>query len=164
MIEQGVPVDMEDSNGISSLFHAINKGHSAIVQLLLDYCAPIDVGGWNSVPIDAVVFAVLNNKIDVLRILMRNKVPYNRGSAFLFAIKRRNHDILQLLQPDINKIYLGSRTALHIASHDRFPEAVDILLKAGASASKDDRGYTPRDYARFSGDHEVLRLFDDVYT
>lgn len=130
----------------------------------MDYCAPIDVGGWNSVPIDAVVFAVLNNKIDVLRILMRNKVPYNKGSAFLFAIKRRNPDILQLLQPDINKIYLGSRTALHIASHDRFPETVDILLKVGVSAYKDDRGYTPRDYARFSGDHEVLRLFDDVCT
>ncbi|ODM18153.1 hypothetical protein SI65_06024 [Aspergillus cristatus] len=163
MIEQGVPVDMEDSMGMPPLFHAIEKECDPIVQLLLENSAPIDAGSEND-RLDAVAYAVLYGKIDILRTLMRNKVPYNRASAFLFAINNRNPDILKLLQPDIDKRYINGKTALHIAADKGFPEAVDVLLKAGAPALKDDRGYTPRDYAQFRGDRDVLKLLDNVYT
>lgn len=88
---------------------------------------------------------------------MKTQAPYNRTMTFLFINKRRNSDLSVLLKPDVDRVYIGSRSASHFASHGRFSEAVDILLKAGASTySKDDYGSTPRDYERFSEDYEVL--------
>jgi hypothetical protein len=121
LLAGGVPADVEDANGFSSLMLAVVNGHPQAARVLLDGGARINArtrGG-----ITPVMLAVINERPAVLKLLLE------RGA-------------------DVNAQSGTGWTALTFAAWKGDQDLVRMLLDHGANASAlDKQRWTPLDYA-----------------
>jgi len=134
-----IPVDEEDSEGMTPILRACLSGHVEIIEHLISKGASIC------------------------------PLPGSTAPSPLMCAAKRGHNsaILFLLQrgSPIDLRDSHQRTCLHVAAHSADVETVDIILKNGGkdlidSLDKDNR--TPIHYAAAKGSYEIVQKLLDA--
>jgi len=129
-----------NADGITPLMIASQKGHIDIVNMLIKLTGPKAVdsnakaAGYRNV--SALYLAVLNNQLDVVRVLLANKA-------------------------DVNITADNGYTPLMVAAHTGNVEIVKLLLENDADkALKNAKGCTAHDLAAKKNHHHICKLLE----
>jgi uncharacterized protein len=106
-LEHGAPVESKDSNGLTSLILAAERGHLETVRQLLAHGANIEAQGGRGSGQTALIAAAENGRVDVVQLLLQHGA-------------------------DVTKRDWANRTALDQAEQRRHPNVAEILRSAGA--------------------------------
>lgn len=144
-------VNSADYDGRTALMLACAEGHVASIELLLVNGADVNARDrWGSTPLweavtharEKVVQMLLPHKAELM--LSRNRIAYHMCNL---VTSKDNNALVRLLSlPDVdpNVADYDLRTPLHLAAEGDYPEAVKVLLDAGANPLAADRwGGTP---------------------
>ena len=113
LLASGVDVESRDSNNRTALYTAAANNQSAVVQLLCESKANVNVYGFNKwTPLTA---AARNGHVEVIKVLLK----YGKG--------------VNLEMKDDTELY--RHTPLYHAVVENHPEIVSILCKAGADVN-----------------------------
>ncbi len=164
LITAGARINVKNDNGGTPLMHAAVGGNIRIVRAMLEAGAQPDVravNGWT-----ALALASAKGHIAVMDQLLLVGADPNMGDVFgwtplMHAVEQRRPDAVLLLlnRPDVavDERNTDGVTALHRAVAQGFAKISRMLVQAGASVDlKDESGRTPADYARETGQVEIL--------
>uniref|UniRef100_A0A1B6E1C0 Uncharacterized protein n=1 Tax=Clastoptera arizonana TaxID=38151 RepID=A0A1B6E1C0_9HEMI len=150
-------------------FRAAKYGSSAEMKRLIAE-EGIDVNQRHPLGWTALQVAIMNQRLDIIEILLEAGADPNLGDEFINAHKtaqaKRLHplEVLQRREEEFSNrlnslATFQGFTALHYAALTDNVEIVEMLLKAGANpCSQNDTGYKPSDYAE---DDRVLKILTD---
>jgi len=172
-IDNGADINYysEESNS-TPLSIAIYKGKLPIVQKLIDKKADINFYNKNTgTPIGT---AISFDKLDILKLLIEKGADLNTKSGeFSYLAKAISNSpesigmvkILVNNGADVNEEYRdkshdSSRVPLIFAIDYGNEEAVKFLIENGAKLNFESNGFTPFTYALFSGNKNILALFE----
>jgi ankyrin repeat protein len=166
LLRQGVNPNGKDQQGNTPLFVAANYGQSAIVKLLLDHKAKVDVV---TPPNRYTPLMMAVEYIDVVRLLIENGANVNLQSssgetALMMAChETRDSEIVKLLLNHGAKVNVRAsrgRTALWLASQKGKADMVSLLINAGADLESryEDDDSTPLIEAASQGRANVVKL------
>lgn len=147
-----------DSNGRSSLMHAVISGNAETVKMLLSTGANIDIQDKHGYT--ALFHAASYGYIDISKLLIESRADINRktkdgDTALIVASSYCNTEIIKLLLDqgaDVNAQNSLNNTAVHNFIFCKGPEAsyamTKMLMDKGADLTiKDSYGYLPPNYA-----------------
>lgn len=126
------PNERTESGQLSAIFWPTYHGQIAIVKLLIEHGADIDV----RFP-----------EFDLDRTLLH------------IATRENNYEVCQLLIDagiDVNAVDKLGNTPLHLAAYNRHDRVVQLLLNAGAESRLNKNGQTPREMAIVSIETFIL--------
>lgn len=164
---------------------ASKNDHTAVTKLLKLGIKPDD---WNKRESDwpPLFTVILNKNLEILELLLAANVDVNRTfksiSSLMLAVNKKSEPIILLLLahkaqvnyqvPDWDGFYDYSNnaprfemgdTALIQAARLQLPKIVKLLLEHDADRSiKNKKGKTALDYARKTGNQEVIRLLSEA--
>ena len=158
LIDEGVPINHEDSFRETPLFTAASSGQVETTKLLIDSGAVVDhEEEWGRTPLFA---AVLKNRIKTAGLLINSGADIEHknkgGQTPSFEAVTDNHkDVARLLidsGASVNVQDVNGRTALLLAIEKNNLLIVRMLLDADANINAQDyRGFRPISYAARSG-------------
>ena len=135
LLEHGEDVDHQDSTGWTPLHEASAQGHHDVVQLLLEHDAELEAQTtslWTPLHIASLkgklVGLLLSHEADVLA---RN----NEDQTFLDVAWANGHTEMF----DVDSLYTGDRTVLHIAAQHGDPKFMRWLIDRGAKTDAEDK-------------------------
>lgn len=133
LLEQGVNVNVVDSQKYNACMFAIANNNCKMVELLLQYRIDCNATDWQGGT--ALIWAADSGCLPIVQLLIQKKVRLNISDD-------------------------SGYTALMYASGKGYKEIVSVLLKAGArtDAMENSKGYTAFDLANTRGHFEVIRL------
>ncbi len=162
---RGAALEAKDSSGETALMKAAFSDRRAIVALLLERGASVDVRNpqTGATPL---IMAAQQGHLDVARLLVDHDANvdlrqyYDGATALIVAMTFSATEVAKFLVEeagaDVNLAADGNVTALFIAAQDGNTAAVELLLKNGARTDiRTSSGMTATDIAR-------ERLHDDV--
>jgi len=177
----GNSINRKDDDGRTALEIAVQNGHSAVVEWLLEYInaenVPFNINSLTAKHNSLLAIATENGHKSVVRILLEHRANPNafnlsaegRGrSALMIAAYKGYTEIVELLlnSNDDPKLYRGAdtneqdydgKTALMIAVEQNHSDIVKLLLDHGAKIkTKDKSGKRALDYAE--GNAELTEL------
>ncbi len=133
LIGNGAKVDAQEKTGLTPLMSASEQGHVVPAILLIDKGADPNMQDYagNS----PLLLAVANNHLDLARILI------DKGS-------------------DVDLADAEFTTPLMLAAQYGYRDMVELLVKAGANPKlrRGNNGYRAVDFARVSGNKEIVQL------
>ncbi|KAF2968399.1 hypothetical protein GQX73_g5137 [Xylaria multiplex] len=167
LLERGAKIEVEDEDGQTPLWWAVQKGYKSVVRLLIESGADAkvkDKDGWSVLHL-----AVENVDGEVVQLLLKNgadvqvKSRSNERTALHVAAKNGREAAVRLLLESGSETEAQSRdtkwTALHLAAMNGHKVIVRILLENGAGTEvKDKDGRTPLWWAVQNGHDAVVRL------
>ncbi|XP_076298784.1 uncharacterized protein LOC143217929 isoform X2 [Lasioglossum baleicum] len=131
LINQGVSIKVEDSDGQTLLAYAVSNGKLKVVKYLAEKGADVNVKNKYGSPL--LFFAVMSNMEEIVKCLLE------KGA-------------------DVNATYSSKTTALHDAAFYGRVEIVKYLVEKGADVNvRDDYGRTSLHYAAYSSKPEVVK-------
>ncbi|KAF5228486.1 hypothetical protein FAUST_11033 [Fusarium austroamericanum] len=151
----GINIDGKDSNGRTPLWWAAERGHEAVVRLLLDWGADIEAANEDSqMPL---LKAALRGYKDIMPL---------RGQMLLGWVFKRGYDAVMwlLLNRGVvtNAADGDGQTPLLSASLTGHEAVVRLLLNRDASIKAADKnGRTPLWWAALKGHKDIVRLLLD---
>lgn len=162
-------------SGLNPLYEAARNGNVAIVNLLIDYGAVLQMRTYN-----ALSGAVQYNHKEVVKLLLDHGADVNGSSKqsdykgpgviigstpLRLAAMKGNLDIMKLLLEHgaiVDASRQSGRTALHWASLKGHPDIVKLLLDYGADVwAQDEFGRTSLDWSLIKGHLEVANLLQE---
>ncbi|XP_055275108.1 2-5A-dependent ribonuclease [Moschus berezovskii] len=136
--------------GATALMDAAEKGHVAVVEILLQEMGA-DVNAWDNRGRNALIYALLNSDDEkvkaVTRLLLDCKVDVNvrgegRKTPLILAVEKKNLDLVQMLLEqtaiEINDTDSEGKTALLLAVEHNLKEIAQLLCHKGASTKCGD--------------------------
>jgi len=147
-----IEVKNSDKNGATSLYDAVRNNRIEEVKRLVKAGAKVNTEGNGGLKTPLHV-ALLNNNVDVLRILLgagayvddRN---HNQSTPLHVAARHGNTEAIRLLLKhgaNVNARNNDGWTPLHCAEDSGKAESIQILLDAGADANRKAQGMMPID-------------------
>ncbi|KAI1127614.1 ankyrin repeat-containing domain protein [Nemania abortiva] len=167
LLDYGVPIDNEDSNGWTALTYAVYEGREAMVQVLLEHGAEIEnknSRGWT-----ALILAASKGRESIARVLLEDGASIsNRGpngwTALIYAAYEGYEAIVRLLLEhgaELEAQASDGSTALMHAAYEGHGDIVKLLLESGASKETTDNfGSDARDWAERHGRQAIVLLLD----
>jgi ankyrin repeat protein len=161
-------VNATDSNGEGSLMYAVERGHCAMAELLLDKGA--DVNAWSGLYGNPLQAASFRGHEAVVRLLLDKSADVNaHGGHFgnaLYAASSRGHEAVVKLLLDkganVNAQGGGYCSALRAASSGGHEAVVKLLLDKGADVNAQGGEYGNALQAASKEGHEtVVKLLLD---
>ena len=168
LLDEGAPLDEKDGWGDTALMKASVRGHTEVVQLLLDRLEK----GASLLEKDsaAIVEASMRGHTEVVQLLLGKGAPVDAkdedGVTALMEASRQGHtEVAQLLLGKgaaVDEQGKDGRTSLTRASREGRTEVVQLLLGKGAPVdAKDRRGNTALMWASRNDHTEVVQLLLD---
>lgn len=164
LMSKGVPVDTQNTQGLTALMIASSQGCAKAVKLLLEKTTQVDQK--DSHGKTALFWAATHdNNREILTLLIgagaNVDLQDDRGrSALMEAVMSRNKENLKVLlaaKPSIDWQDSKGKTALMYATLADEKEQVELLLAAKASVDiRDNQGRTAVDMASFDNDIKDL--------
>jgi len=164
LMKAGAKLNVTNANGGTPLMHAAVGGNVQIVTAMLDAGARPNVravNGWT-----ALALASAKGHVAVMERLLLSGADPNTGDVFgwtplMHAVEQERADAVVLLLSQahiqVNQRNTDGVTALHRALAQGFWEISRQLVGAGASMDlEDESGRTPADYARETGNANIL--------
>ncbi|XP_019622303.1 PREDICTED: ankyrin repeat domain-containing protein 50-like [Branchiostoma belcheri] len=174
LLQAGVQVNTENSEGETPLWDAMRGGHSSIVKLLLQKGADPGAGAntdsantESGMGKSVLQLAAQSGNAEMVSILTEADADLNRtnsrGTTALFLAAEQGHaeTMRTLIQAgaDLNKADKEGTTPLSVAAEKGHAEVVSILVQAGADLNKvDDMGMTPLWFAADRGHAEIVSI------
>jgi ankyrin repeat protein len=162
LIEKHADIDAENGLGQKALGLFSARGNADAVKALLSHHADPDYVDRNGMsPLNA---AVSSGHADVVELLLQAKTEYRHVKILPLisqAAWQGNISILQALlktHTDINQSRDDVAPPLIAAIMSRSLETVKLLLTSKADAKVKFRGKTAADYARMTGDKQLIQL------
>jgi ankyrin repeat protein len=135
--------DLEARRDTSPLYNAVLRGNAAMVKLLLDHGAPVDVGGNKqgaySTPLQQ---AAHKGDVEIVRLLLQAGAKpdpdvtfYNSPPALHASITHKEDAMVRLLVEagaDVNRNYASGHSPLYEAAKQDWEGGVKLLLSLGA--------------------------------
>ncbi|KAF7591831.1 Ankyrin repeat domain-containing protein 44 [Aspergillus hancockii] len=169
LVNHGADVNNEIPEGYTPLLAAVAQGHTEIVEYLLangaSVTAMLDVHCYEPLEL-----AVHENRLEVVKVLLRHGVDPNKSSPLTIAAKRGYMEVaLEYAQPmmvDLLLKYGGNieyrdpcgMTPLVWAAFWRNEQATEALLRHGANVNACRRGATALTVAIDEGEESVVKL------
>jgi ankyrin repeat protein len=156
-------VDVKDERNNTALILAAEEGHDALVTLLLDRGASVDVLNKNCV--GALYFAIQNNHVSTAKILLEKGSDLERDAStgFIGVAQNGHVEMLNLLLEKglpVDK-EVGRNTMLMLAVKWKKLEAVTVLLDKGADIALTDKdGETALDIAHKEGSEDIISAIE----
>ena len=163
-------VEHVDLDGFSPLLHAIVRGRTGIVRILLDFCALTGramQGKMENSDLSPLATAAQCGLVDITRLLLEHgaKVEVNTEGLLpqTLAARAGHTECLRLLldaKVDVNAVEKGTLcTPLFYAAEFGHAACVEMLLAAGASIDDvDEKGRHAVFYAAWHGWRECTRM------
>ena len=167
-----VDVNHCNSKNETALHYAAKKGHPEAVRVLIDAGADIDTK--NRHGHSPLHLASHSGALEVVKMLVRagagvNVTDDNGRTCLILAASNGQTEtvryIVGLPEVDVDKRARcwACDTALHCAAKEGHPEAVRVLIDAGADIETKNRyGHSPLDLASRSGALEVVKMLVEV--
>ena len=136
LLARGADFRAKDKTGRSGLSHAVEKGHSDLVQELLKYDVDVDEseeGMYNWTPC---MYAAFTDKVECLRLLLDAKAK-------------------------VNAVDSKGATALIIAARYLHPKCLEMLLEAGADMQVRCDNKRALDFIVKKKDQECIKVMSD---
>ena len=180
LIENRANVNAIDINKQTPLFYAVKNNNKDVIELLIDRDANV-----NAIDKDTqtpLFFAIKNdiNKNIIELLIARganvnitiNKTNDEIPTLLFYAIKyNKNKDIIELLiknRANVNAIDIDKRTPLHYAIiansffNNKNEDIIELLIKNKADVNaKDENGDNLLDYAKLSGNKDIINLLNN---
>ena len=165
LLDRGANINKVDHTYGPVLTEAVGRGSMAMVSLLLERGADINLDGRYGTPL---VMAVTGGNVDIVSLLLDrgadiNTVGRRYGTALTVAVRVRSVTIVSLLLDrgaDIN-LDGGYRTPLAIAVREGNSDIVSLLLDRGADINLDGSYGTPLVIAVTEGNAAIVSLLLD---
>lgn len=143
LLDHGASLEAKNIGGKKTfpLYEACQRGHLAIVKLLLSYNASVDFNNGKTISSPLCV-AVERGHLEVSRLLLDHGTEVSRDhrdTALFWAVKQGYHEIVKLLiahGADIMGRDFTREPALNIAARRRHIEVIRVLLQSGANVHK----------------------------
>ncbi len=131
-LSQGVSPDATDGQGIPAIAFAVARGHTAVVELLVDAGADVNRAfpDGSMSPLRA---ATVNGRTEIARILLNNGAEVDHQDA-------------------------DGHTPLTVAALKGQVEIARMLMEKGANVHLSDGSFTPLMYAVMKGQAEIARM------
>ena len=172
LLNEGCPVDVMNSNGVSLIHVAAQKGHIDLIEILAGYGLDVNIGDNDG--LTPLHLAAVDGQIEAVRTLLRlggrksmKKVANKGGTPLHQAVARGHKDIVSLLFEDgcpINVVdYMGTSLIHSAAEHGQI-DIVEMLAGKGLDVNigTSNKGWTPLHSAAVGGQiesvHTLLRL------
>lgn len=162
ILDTGIDTEIQDTNGKTPLFIAVEYDKPALVEILLDSKCNVNVRGpGQSTPVHLAAKLFHN---ECLQLLVSHGAKLNYcdscgNTPLIIATKYGNYEGMRILLKagcDVNIQNKEGCTALHYASHKA--QGVNLLLAAGANPNLRDRdNITPLIMAASEGFDEVVK-------
>jgi ankyrin repeat protein len=143
--------DLQDHHGRTAMFYAAIKGHSAVLKLLLDSGADVDLrDSYGMTPLS--YMACCGGQEDIMQLLLESGAKADStddgGQTPLSHASEKGHkDLVRLLlrqDVEVDSKDLQGLTPLSHATTEGNTMVVQILITNGAKVdSRDGRGHTP---------------------
>ena len=162
ILNTGIDTEVQDTNGKTPLFLAVEHDKPALAEILLDAKCKVNVRGPGS--FTPIHLAAKLGHHECLQLLVSNKANINSGDScgntpLILATIYGNYEGMGILLSagcDVNVQNREGCTALHYASHKA--RGVNLLLAAGANPNFRDRdNITPLIMAASEGFDEVVK-------
>jgi len=169
LLANGAHPDLADQSGFTALMWASEKGHLALVQLLVDkYRACVNQQSANGE--SAIFLAVSAGHLEITQYLLQNGADPNVATladecntALQAAVATDRLDLVETLLNNgawLEQQDLVGETALHLAVREEKIPMVDYLLRRGANpGQQNEDDETPRDLAEEFGCSQIRVLF-----
>ena len=165
LLNQGVDLNMKSNDGWVPLIHAVQHGHIALTELLLENGANARVVDKHDNPV--LHHAICYNQKHTLRLLLSygadiNAKDSDHNTGLHLAVSNNNITILQLLLESGAYTHIQNKpsgeTALHIASAMEDEELTLLLINHGAAVSiKNNRAETALDFLISRRDKHLIQ-------
>jgi pectate lyase len=143
LLDQGVDINLRDSEGNTSLYYAAREGHGEVAQLLIEKGADVTVK--DAQGMTPLYFAVGNGMDAVAELIIAHdnidvNVQTDRGWTPLhMAVVQGHKEIVQSLidhGAEVNVKNRGGQTPIDFATRGGFVEIIEILTRAAAEQAK----------------------------
>ncbi|KAK3363920.1 hypothetical protein B0T25DRAFT_597508 [Lasiosphaeria hispida] len=171
---KGANIELKDQAGRTPLLYAAEKGHEAIVRLLLDKGAKVEMLGLGGNGRTALSYVAEKGQEAVVRLVLDKGASVealglggNGRTALSYAAENGYEAIVRLLLDKgakVEALGLGGngRTALSYAAENGYEAVTRLLINKGARIDlADDTGRTLLFYAVERGHEAVARLLID---
>lgn len=166
LLQDGVNLDIKDTNGVSALLRAVLRGDSSMVKLLLE--TSINPNACNTMGESPIYRAVLRGDSTIVKLLLALPIDTNAktisGDTPIYrAASRGDSTIVKLLLKhspgiDVNATAKDGKTALYRAVARGDSTIVKLLLENGADVSQTVKGELPISKATSRGNHTMAKM------
>ncbi len=164
LIDAGIPVNIEDKDGVTPLMIAVQNGKLEIVELLLQRQADTKIlnQGWGGT--NALIMAATLGRADMVKMLLQwgadpNGIGRYKQLPLASACQYGHLDIVNVLLD--NGAQLNPKDGhepLVMAAMSGRPEIIKVLLDRGANLNFSNSGYTPLMAAAGTCRSEIVRI------
>ncbi|KAM4054568.1 ankyrin repeats (3 copies) domain-containing protein [Hirsutella rhossiliensis] len=164
LIESAHDIDSKDFEGHTPLYHAARIGHEAVVRLLLDKGASVEVQGQSMA---ALCWAALNGHESVVRLLLDKgasvEVQGQSATPLCWAALNGHESVVRLLLDKGASVEVQGQSATPLcwAARNGHESVVRLLLDKGASVEVQGQSVAALPWAARNGHESVVRLFLD---
>ena len=165
LLNEGCPVDVMNSNGVSLIHVAAQKGHIDLIEILVGYGLDVNIGDNDG--LTPLHLAAVDGQIEAVRTLLRlggrksmKKVAIQGGTPLHQAVARGHRNIVSLLFDEgcpINVVDDKGTSLIHSAASEDRIDMIEMLTGKGLDVNIcDNEGLTPLHAAAGNGHLEAV--------
>ena len=153
LLAKGVDVNSKTNYGATALSYACDRGHTAVVQLLIEKGADVNAQDsfYNATPI---IWAAQRGFAEIVKILLDKGALGSKDQFLMMGVYGHHNELIKLMLDRGGILPETLSAALKQAEDNKWEDTVEMLKKAGAK---------PAPKADFKVDEATLKTYEGVY-